>query len=102
MGEQLAIDHPLRYIYNWFVDVNPSGYGFGPVKVSYMELEAFSKMRMVDLRPWEAELIVDLSILNLEVWNYLKNNPNMPKGYTPVSGPQGVKAMFSKLAGKEK
>lgn len=103
MGEVVVIDHPLKYIYDWFVDTNPTGYGWGPVKITYAELESFSRLRKLKLRPWEAELIVDLSILNVEVYHYKKNNPSLPKGYAPVSGPQGVKAMFSKLAkSKEK
>lgn len=99
MGEVVGIhEHPLKYLYDWFVDTNPTGYGWGPIKITYSELEAFSRMRKLKLRPWEAELIVDISIANVEVFHFKKNNPGLPQGYTPVSGPQGVKAMFSKLA----
>lgn len=99
MGEVVGIhEHPLKHIYEWFVDTNPTGYGWGPVKITYQELESFSRMRKLKLRPWEAELIVDLSIANVEIWHHKKNNPNLPQGYTEVSGPQGVKAMFSRLA----
>ena len=90
----------MKYIYDWFTDVNPSGYGWGPIKVSYSELESFSKMRNIKIRPWEAELIVDLSILNIEVYFQKKNSPGLPQDYKPVNTADGVKAMFSKLGGK--
>ncbi len=98
MGERVNMEHPMKYIWDWFFDCNPSGYGWGPIKISYTEVESFSKMRQLDIRPWEAELIVDLSVLNVEVYHFKKNNPSLPQGYTPVSDAQGIKAIFSKMA----
>lgn len=98
MGEKLIISHPLKYVYDWFHDCNPSGYGWGPIKIPYSEVQAFSQMRKLDLRPWEAELIVDISLLNVEVYFHKKNNPSLPTGYTPVKDAGGIKAMFSKFA----
>lgn len=98
MGEKVLIVHPMRYVLDWFHDCNPTGYGWGPVKITYEEIQAFSNMRKLNVRPWEAELIVDLSLLNVEVYHTRKNNPSLPSGYTPVSGAEGIKAMFSKIA----
>ena len=102
MGEQFAFVHPLRYIFDWFQDVNPSGYGWGPIKVSNLEIEAYARNHGIKIRPWEVDVIVDLSIANIEVYNFKQNNPNLPKGYVPVTSVEGVKSMFSARAKKGK
>lgn len=90
----------------WFWDVMlPGGYGWGPFKISYQEIEAFSRMRQLEVRPWEAELLVDLSIEFCRAANEKQRiKQAMPPGYKPVDmrDTNAVKAMFAGVGEKKR
>lgn len=107
MGEKLIVaTHPMRHVLEWFYDlILPGGYGWGPFKISYLEIEAFSRQRHLDVRPWEAELIVDLSIKYVEVHNHKQAvKAGLPSGYKPVNmrDTNAVKAMFAGVGEKKR
>lgn len=91
----------MDYLWDIFTDLfNPSGYGNGPVKISYQEIDAFSKVSGTPLHLWEAKVVRDLSEAYIKWWVAKQNTP---KNFKPVemTDTEGLKALFSNVGTKK-
>jgi hypothetical protein len=66
-------------VWRWFERINRqrSGNGYGPLPISYGELDAFCRVTKTEMEAWEAEAIV---MLDFE-WRvaYFTKEPQPPK-----------------------
>lgn len=57
----------LKYLWRWFVELNQGrgNSGFGPCALSYLEIEAWSRLNRVVLMPHELKALKQLDVVYL-------------------------------------
>lgn len=61
----------LGYVFAMFVELSAArgSTGFGPETLSFVEIDAWSRLTGTSLEPWEVRLIRDLDHVWLECWS---------------------------------
>jgi len=90
---------PLSYVWRWFTELFLfGGYGMGPFKTPYSEIEAYSRVMGIYIRPLEARIIRDLGQLFVNHSARKKEQErSLPPGMkklTPMSDASGIRALF--------
>lgn len=90
----------------WFDEVfYPGGHGNGPFPLEYRELESYSRCMGRNLRPWEIDLLREMSeAFCIEYSLDQKRKAEMPRGMKTIDmkNPEAVKALFSRQGGSKK
>jgi hypothetical protein len=60
--DPIPYDTRVAYILDWFwsLDSGRDGNGFGPNKLRYSEIVAWSNLHGIELAPWEVDMIKEL------------------------------------------
>ncbi|MFT0532271.1 hypothetical protein ACMHYJ_05460 [Castellaniella hirudinis] len=80
------LEHPpcdAGYLVTWLFDVGPVGFGgMGAVPLSYTEIEAWQRLKGIELSAWENHMLHDLSKVYLGMLEDAKQ-PSCPIPWRP-------------------
>lgn len=64
-----ALPFQIAYLWEHFrqIDQGLSGNGFGPPLIAWSDLAAFCALMRIELRPWEAQALVVLSVIRANI-----------------------------------
>jgi hypothetical protein len=78
--ERLHLECPqiARYLWDWFLEISNgrTGSGSGPNPIAYSEIESWSRLFGVSLRPFELTAIKHLDMTYLSVMSMKKEAPS--------------------------
>ena len=71
--------------------------------ISYQEIEALCRRRLVEFTAWEVALLMRLDDAVLAIWaeKAAKDKPGGEGGPIPVTNTQGVRALFQDLKARK-
>lgn len=66
----------LAHLWNVFVELRNAagGSGFGPVPVSFQDIETYGRLHGIDFEPWEVNVLHTLDVKYIQSWAAAQKN----------------------------